>query len=145
MKIKVLIVDDARTIRFHERGLLEEMGYEVDEATDGFNALEKIKNAKPDLMLMDIMMPNMNGIECCRRIKSDPDLKEIKIIIVTSENEYGRVKEAFRAGCDDYISKPIDKVEITRKIGELSELVRHRQKLHDLQVPSCTKTPTKRV
>ena len=127
MRIKTLVVDDMRTIRFYERKLLEEMGYEVEEAEDGFEAISKMRIVKPHLVLLDIVMPRMNGIECCRRIKTEPALSSIKVIMVSSKNEYAGVDEAFKAGCDDYVIKPIQQGELIRKLNELSLFIRCRQ------------------
>ncbi len=130
MKIKVLIVDDTRTIRAYEKGLFRESDqYVVDEASNGVDALKKIRRDKPHLVLMDIMMPQMDGIECCRQIKSDQQLQDIKVIMVSSKEEFKKVDEAFKAGCDDYVVKPIDVYELMRKVADLSEFVRTLQKL----------------
>ncbi len=129
MQIKALIVDDMRTIRFYEKKLLEEMGYDVEEATNGIEALEKMATIRPDLVLMDIVMPEMGGIECCRRIKSNPMLRKTKIIMVSSKNEYTQVDEAFKVGCDDYVIKPIQQGELVRKLNELSLFIRCRHRI----------------
>ena len=130
MASKILIVDDTETMRLYEHMLLSGQGYELDMAENGVQALEKIKDFKPDLVLMDIMMPEMDGIECCRRIKSDPESKKTKVVIVTTKSEYGKVKEAFAAGCDDYVTKPINRVELLSKMSELLKFVQLRQLLN---------------
>ncbi|MDJ0762264.1 MAG: response regulator [Myxococcota bacterium] len=119
MPSKILIVDDTETMRLYEHMLLSGQGYELDMAENGVEALKKIEGNKPDLVLMDIMMPQMNGIECCRRIKSNDHTREIKVVMVTTKSEYEKVKEAFAAGCDDYVTKPIDRVELLSKLKEL--------------------------
>jgi CheY-like chemotaxis protein len=129
MSGRLLIVDDTETVRLYEQMLLTGQGYEVDMAADGIEALESIARTKPDLVLLDIMMPRMDGIECCRRIKENADTKEIKVIMVTTKNEYDKVKEAFVAGCDDYITKPIDKTEMFTKIKDLLKFVDLKQLL----------------
>jgi CheY-like chemotaxis protein len=129
MANKVLIVDDTETMRLAERMMLAGEGYEIDIAEDGLDALNKIGIARPDLVLMDIMMPRMDGIECCRRIKSDEKTKDIKVVMVTTKSEYERVKEAFAAGCDDYITKPIDKTELISKLRDLMKFVSLRELL----------------
>jgi CheY-like chemotaxis protein len=116
-------------MRLAEQMMLEGEGYDLDIAVDGEDALAKIQIKQPDLVLMDIMMPRMNGIECCERIKSDPRLKHIKIIMVTTKSEYERVKEAFAAGCDDYVTKPIDKSELITKMRDLLKFVNLRELL----------------
>lgn len=122
--IKILVVDDTRTIRFHLKSLLSRMGFEVNEAYDGLDALASIKESKPHIVLMDIMMPNMDGIECCRQIKNNPETRDIKVMMVTTKDEYKKVTEAFRARCDDYITKPVEEEELKRKLDELSKMVR---------------------
>ncbi len=129
MANKVLIVDDTETMRMAEEMMISDEGYEIDIAMDGVDALEKIARKKPDLVLMDIMMPRMDGIECCGRIKSDPDLRDIKVIMVTTKSEYERVKEAFAAGCDDYVTKPIDKTELLGKMKDLMKFANLRELL----------------
>ena len=132
MAIKVLIVDDTRTIRFQLREMLGGRDFEVDEAGDGMEALERIRADKPHIVLMDIMMPNMDGIECCRRIKNDKSSKDIKVIMVSTKDEYPKITEAFKARCDDYITKPIKKIELLNKIDDLSKMVKAKMTLKSL-------------
>ena len=129
MANKILIVDDTETMRLAERMMLAGEGYEIEIAEDGLEALDKIASARPDLVLMDIMMPRMDGIECCRRIKGEEKTKDIKVVMVTTKSEYERVKEAFAAGCDDYITKPIDKTELISKLRDLMKFVSLRELL----------------
>jgi CheY-like chemotaxis protein len=129
MANKVLIVDDTETMRLAEQMMLAGEGYEIDVADDGVEALHKISLSRPDLVLLDIMMPRMDGIECCRRIKADERMKDIKVVMVTTKSEYERVKEAFAAGCDDYVTKPIDKNELISKLRDLMKFVSLRELL----------------
>lgn len=129
MANKVLIVDDTETMRLAEQMMLAGEGYEIDVADDGVEALNRIAMSRPDLVLLDIMMPRMDGIECCRRIKADERLKDIKVVMVTTKSEYERVKEAFAAGCDDYVTKPIDKNELISKLRDLMKFVSLRELL----------------
>jgi CheY-like chemotaxis protein len=119
MGSKILIVDDTETMRLYEQMLLSGQGYELELAENGVQALEKIKEKKPDLVLLDIMMPEMDGIVCCQRIKSEEATRDIKVVMVTTKSEYRKVKEAFAAGCDDYVTKPINRVELLSKLKEL--------------------------
>ena len=117
--LRVLIVDDTRTTQFLHRRLLEDEGYEVEVAVNGEDALVKVRDFMPDLVLMDVMMPGMDGIECCLRIRESEVLLDVKIIMVTSVAESPRIDEAFAAGCDDYIVKPVDKDELLGKVKDL--------------------------
>jgi CheY-like chemotaxis protein len=130
MASKILIVDDTETMRVTQQMILKDTDSEIDVAVNGVDALEKVQERKPDLILMDIMMPEMDGIECCRRIKNNAELNDIKIVMVTTRSEYSRVKEAFAAGCDDYINKPIDKEELLSKVNELLKFVSLRKLLN---------------
>jgi CheY-like chemotaxis protein len=129
MPNKILIVDDTETMRLYEHMLLSGQGYELEMAENGVEALKRIKEFKPDLVLLDIMMPEMDGIECCRQIKSDATIKHTKVVIVTTKSEYGKVKEAFAAGCDDYVTKPINRTELLSKMSELLKFCELRQLL----------------
>ena len=129
MTSKILIVDDTETMRLYEHMLLSGQGYDLDMAENGVEALKKIKEFQPDLVLLDIMMPEMDGIECCRQIKSDDATKQTKVVIVTTKSEYGKVKEAFAAGCDDYVTKPINRQELLSKMNELLKFCELRQLL----------------
>ena len=129
MKNKILIVDDTETMRLYQQLLLSELGYEVEVAEDGVSGLAMIAENKPDLVLLDIMMPRMDGIECCRKIKEDDQTRDIKVVMVTTKSEYERVREAFAAGCDDYVTKPIDKTELITKVQELLDFQNLRQLL----------------
>ncbi len=126
---KILIVDDTETMRLYEHMLLSGQGYDLEMAKNGVDALEKIENNKPDLVLLDIMMPKMDGIECCKRIKANQETQEIKVVMVTTKSEYEKVKEAFAAGCDDYVTKPIDRIELLSKLKELLKFSELKQLL----------------
>lgn len=128
-KLKVLIVDDMRTSRLHLKLMLRARAFEIEEAEDGVEALVKIRTDRPHLVLMDIMMPRMDGIECCRRIKSDSELCETKVVIISSEEEFQKVDEAFKAGCDDYVVKPVKEEELFTKIDELCAFVMYLDQL----------------
>lgn len=104
---KVLVVDDEPDIVEMLTYNLEKEGYQVKTANDGQSAVEKAKKFKPDLILMDIMMPGMDGVEACRQIKETPDLVNIFIIFLTARNEEYSEIAAFEVGADDYLTKPI--------------------------------------
>ena len=116
-KKKILVVDDAE---FNRDLIVQLLGdaYEVLETVDGEEAVKKAEQEKPDLILMDLGMPVMDGWEATRRIKANGDLKHIPIIAVTSHAMVGDEIQAREAGCDDYIPKPIDENELLRKINK---------------------------
>lgn len=115
---RILIVEDTKTIVMVEKLMLAGHNYEIDTAGNGVEGLEKIKATRPDLVLLDIMMPEMDGIEMCRQLKSNPETRSIPVIMVTTKGEPERVEQAFIAGCEDYVTKPIDKVELTSKVSK---------------------------
>lgn len=118
VKKRILIVEDTKTIVMVEKLMLAGQDYEIDTAGNGVEGLEKVRSLKPDLVLLDIMMPEMDGIEMCRRLKSDPETRTIPVIMVTTKGEPDKVEQAFVAGCEDYVTKPIDKFELTSKVSK---------------------------
>lgn len=117
MPKKILIVDDTTSVRMLLRMILKSTDYELVDATDGVEAF-KFCNASspPDLVLLDIIMPNMDGIECCRLIKAGKKTKHIPVIMVTTKGEAQQMEAAYAAGCDDYLTKPINRIELLAKI-----------------------------
>lgn len=91
----------------------------VITAHDGAETMEKIKAEKPDLVLLDIMMPKMSGFEVCRQVKSDPALKSIPIVMVTALNEMGDIERGVECGTDDFLSKPINRLELVTRVKSL--------------------------
>lgn len=117
-KKKILVVDDTEWNRDLLVQLLEDE-YEVLQAVDGEQGVTKAEQEKPDLILMDLGMPVMDGWEATRRIKANDELKHIPIIAVTSHAMVGDEIHAREAGCDDYLPKPIDENELMIKIRKL--------------------------
>ncbi len=118
MSKRILIVEDQEDNRQILRDLLGSVGYEMTEAWDGAAGLTAAKQQRPDLILMDIQMPLMDGYEATRRIKADPELKSIPIIVVTSYALSGDEGKARAAGCDAYITKPYGPRQLLAKIKE---------------------------
>ena len=104
----ILVVEDQEDNRQILRDLLSNAGYEMTEAVDGQEALAEVAKQRPDLILMDIQLPVMDGYETTRRIRIDPGLKSLPIIAVTSYALAGDESKALAAGCDAYVTKPID-------------------------------------
>lgn len=113
---KILLVDDSDTMLMMEKMILKKDHFQFVEAKNGKEAVEKAQKEQPDLILLDIMMPVMNGIEACKQIRESEETKTIPIIIVTTRGEEENVKLAFQNGCDDYVTKPIMSSELLAKI-----------------------------
>jgi CheY-like chemotaxis protein len=108
MAMRVLIVDDNATNLKLVTYLVKSNGYDVDTASDAESALTTIAAARPDLILMDLQLPGIDGLELTRRLKGNPTTADIKIIAVTAYAMKGDQEKAFEAGCDGYVTKPID-------------------------------------
>jgi CheY-like chemotaxis protein len=117
MKKRILIVDDTETVLMFEKMMLAGE-YDVRVAKTGKEALRSVAESRPDIVLLDIVMPEMDGITTCRQLKSDPATREIPVIIVTTKGETEKVEAAFTAGCNDYLTKPINRLNLLEKINE---------------------------
>jgi CheY-like chemotaxis protein len=113
---KILCVDDSPTSIMWQRMILSEEPYDIVVAEDGAAGVEKAIAEKPDLILLDAMMPKMNGYEACRAIRSKLALRRVPVIMLTTRSEPESVEEGKRSGCTDYLTKPIDKVALLAKI-----------------------------
>ncbi len=120
--MKAMVVDDSKAIRQIERKYLEEMGFEVIEAEHGEDALKKLEE-NPDikLILLDWHMPIMNGYEFLKKVRSNPAWSDIKIMMVTTENQQKSVIDAIMAGANEYLMKPFDKEMLETKVKYLLE------------------------
>lgn len=131
----VLIVDDEYSGRETLESVLEGEGYNILMAENGMQAIEKAKAYQPDVILLDVMMPGMTGFEVCERIRSDPQVAEIPIIILTALDDRDSLLTGLKSGADDFISKPFDRFELrARLIGitrlnRFHKLVDEREKL----------------
>jgi two-component system, cell cycle response regulator DivK len=123
---KILLVEDNPVNRRLAVFLLRAHGYEVREATTGLEALEMLEKERPDLIVMDIQLPGMDGLEVTRKIKAQPATADIPVIAVTSYAMKGDREKALAAGCVGYVTKPIDKNifirEIAARLGEKSKI-----------------------
>src|SRR5262245_46907551 len=120
----VLIVDDNPQNIELLQAFLEALPVRIVTAADGVDALEKVKEQNPDLILLDIMMPRMSGFQVCKKLKSDPATRDIQILMVTALNELGDIEQASECGTDDFVSKPVNKFELITRVRSLLR-VRH--------------------
>ena len=115
----ILIADDNENIRDALTYLLEDEGYELLLAKDGADALRKVRERKPDILFLDIMMPEMNGYDVCRTIKNDPNLKSIYVIMLTAKGQVAEQERGKEVGADEYIVKPFSPMEILARVKSL--------------------------
>lgn len=128
--MKVLLVDDSRTIRKIQRNVLARLGHtDVLEASDGLEALKLLEKARPDLVLIDWNLPNMDGLALVRRIRSTD--KSLPLIMCTTESDRARVLEALKAGVNNYVVKPFSTETLAEKITQTMERAARRAETAD--------------
>ena len=118
---KILIVDDEEIVRRVLSSLLKKEGYEVIEAEDGEAGVELAKKEDPDVILMDLTMPRMGGLEACRLLKKDEKTKNIPVLVITALGGENKT-EAINAGIDDFVSKPFDAEEISIRVKSMLKI-----------------------
>ena len=125
----VLVVDDNQQNRELLQAYLEDVDCRAIPASDGHEALEIVAKDSPDLILLDVMMPRMSGFEVCRRIKNDPKTSDIPVIMVTALNEFGDIERGIDSGTDDFLSKPVNKLELLTRVKTMLKLKHLTDKL----------------
>ena len=115
---KVLLVDDKEEVRLLVQTTLEGSDYEFFSATNGKEAVEKALSIKPDLILLDVMMPEMDGLDACRQIKSNPETKSVHVIMLTAKGQEADIKKGKECGADDYFIKPFSPLALLKKVDE---------------------------
>ncbi len=120
-RIKILVVDDEKDFIDAVRSLLEERGYSIDYANDGIGALEIVKKDIPDLILLDIVMPNMDGITLLKKLKQKNETKDIPVIMLTVKDGQANRNLGLETGAYEYISKPYDSLVLLRQIRNILE------------------------
>ncbi|MEM8857694.1 MAG: response regulator [Chloroflexota bacterium] len=128
---QVLIVDDQALMRNHMYRLLKGEGYDLHFAENGVDALAKIYELKPDLVLLDVRMPGMNGFDVCRKVRSNPATADIPIIMVTAFDDRAARLRGIEAGADDFIPKPYDTLELQARVRTITRLNRYRRLLDE--------------
>lgn len=121
-KFRILIADDNQANRELVEALLTPIDCVTEIAVDGKDTMVKAASFHPDLILLDVMMPKLSGFEVCEKIKQDPQLKGIMILMVTALNELGDIERAVAAGTNDFLSKPINRVELLKRVENLLAL-----------------------
>jgi diguanylate cyclase (GGDEF)-like protein len=120
----LLVVDDNEDLRYAVAQLLRLSGYEVTEASDGKAALRAVESREPDLMVLDLWMPGMSGLEVCGVLKSNPFTAQIPILMLTAQSDLEHKIQGFQAGADDYLAKPFEPLELRARVQALLRIVR---------------------
>ena len=121
-KATIMLVDDnAQNVELMQ-AFLEELPCKILTASDGVEAVEKIERSCPDLLILDVMMPRMSGFEVCQKVKSQPSTRDTVVIMVTALNEVSDYERAVECGTNDFITKPVNKLELITRVRTLLEL-----------------------
>ncbi|MEO2045790.1 MAG: response regulator [Pirellulales bacterium] len=139
-KPRILIADDNEANVELLEAYLSGLGHDIEIAIDGQDTLDKVDSFQPDLILLDIMMPKLSGFEVCQKLKEDSRTSRIMILMVTALNELGDIERAVEAGTDDFLSKPVNKIELVKRVenmlmlrGVSDELERLRQYIEKME------------
>ncbi len=119
---RILIVDDNQANRELLEAHLAGLDCELEFAEDGQQTMEKVASFRPDLILLDVMMPRMSGFEVCKKIKSDPETRGTMVLMVTALNELGDIERAVDAGTNDFLSKPVIRVELLKRVENMLKI-----------------------
>lgn len=122
MSHRVLIADDNEPNVELLEAYLTGLDVEIGIAVDGQDTLDKVAEFKPHVLLLDVMMPKMSGFEVCEKLKGDPATSGVMILMVTALNELGDIERAVEAGTDDFLSKPVNKVELVKRVENMLKL-----------------------
>ncbi len=125
----ILVVDDNQQNLELLQAYLEDMDCVTIPANDGPEAMEIIAGDPPDLILLDVMMPKMSGFEVCKRLKNDPKTTDIPVIMVTALSEFGDIERGIDSGTDDFLSKPVNKLELLTRVKTMLKLKHLSDKL----------------
>ena len=115
----IMVVEDEQDVLMLVSEIIGEDNYKIIQAVDGYQALAKAKQLHPDLIILDVMMPGIDGFEVCRKLKADEETKDIKVVIVSAKNTDQDIEEGMAAGADFYMPKPMKITELSTKIREL--------------------------
>ncbi|MCE9547684.1 MAG: response regulator [Planctomycetia bacterium] len=142
---KILIADDNQPNVELLEAYLADVDCDIAVAADGQETLEKVASFEPDVILLDVMMPRLSGFEVCQKLKAKPETRRIMVLMVTALNELGDIERAVAAGTDDFLSKPVNKIELVKRVenmlkirhitDEVERLQRYIQEMEDLSGP----------
>jgi two-component system alkaline phosphatase synthesis response regulator PhoP len=121
-KDRILIADDNQPNRELLEAYLASIDAELETAVDGQDTLNKVQSFQPDLILLDVMMPKLSGFEVCQKLKADPATRKIMVLMVTALNEPGDIERAVNAGTNDFLSKPVNKIELLKRVENMLKL-----------------------
>lgn len=140
MSRRILIADDNAANRELLEAYLIRVDCELETAVDGADTLAKVESFQPDLILLDVMMPRLSGFEVCKQIKENPATSQIMILMVTALSELGDIERAVTAGTDDFLSKPVNRIELVKRVENMlklkdttDELERLRQYIQEME------------
>jgi two-component system alkaline phosphatase synthesis response regulator PhoP len=132
-KNRILIADDNQPNRELLEAYLSDIDCDIEHAADGQDTLAKVQSFQPDLILLDVMMPKLSGFEVCQKLKADKSASKIMILMVTALNEAGDIERAVQAGTDDFLSKPVNKTELLKRVENMLKLKDVTDELHRLR------------
>ena len=121
-KGRILIADDNQVNQELLEAYLVAEDYDIEFASDGLETLEKVSSFNPDVILLDVMMPKLSGFEVCETLKKSVGTQNIMILMVTALSDLGDIERAVAAGCDDYLSKPVHKLELLKRVENMIKL-----------------------
>lgn len=127
--VAVLVVDDNEQNLELLEAYLEDLQCELTLARDGLEALEAVALKRPDIILLDVMMPRMSGFQACAKLKGDTATRDIPVVMVTALNEVSDVERAIECGADDFLSKPVNKLELLTRVKSLVRISKMQQEL----------------
>lgn len=129
---RILLVDDNQQNLELIQAYLETLPVEIETARDGIEAIEAVERQQPDLILLDVMMPRMSGFEVCQKLKANPETRDIVVIMVTALHEVADYERAVESGTDDFLSKPVNKLELLTRVRSLLRVALLRRRLDQL-------------
>ena len=119
---KILIADDNQPNVELLEAYLADLSCEIEIAVDGQDTMDKVASFQPDVILLDVMMPKLSGFEVCKQLKENPETRRIMILMVTALNELGDIQRAVDVGTNDFLSKPVNQVELLKRVQNMLEL-----------------------